>query len=216
MTIRIGVIGTGRAGLIHARAFQGHIPAARLTAICDPGPEALSAARSRLGGVAGFADYRELLAADVDAVVIATPTKYHRQIAVDAAAAGKHVLCEKPMAISEDECRDMIEAAERAAVKLQIGFMRRFDAGHVHAKRLVEDGAIGEVVAVKSLTHGPSVPHPWMYDLKASNGPSPRSPATTSTRSAGSAAPRWSTFRPSPATTAAPTRGRSSPTSTTP
>lgn len=44
MTIRIGVIGTGRAGLIHARAFQGHIPAARLTAICDPGPEALSAA----------------------------------------------------------------------------------------------------------------------------------------------------------------------------
>lgn len=142
MTIRIGVIGTGRAGLIHARAFQGHIPAARLTAICDPGPEALSAARSRLGGVAGFADYRELLAADVDAVVIATPTKYHRQIAVDAAAAGKHVLCEKPMAISEDECRDMIEAAERAAVKLQIGFMRRFDAGHVHAKRLVEDGAI--------------------------------------------------------------------------
>ena len=85
MTIRIGVIGTGRAGLIHARAFQGHIPAARLTAICDPGPEALSAARSRLGGVAGFADYRELLAADVDAVVIATPSTPQRRASTSCA-----------------------------------------------------------------------------------------------------------------------------------
>jgi myo-inositol 2-dehydrogenase/D-chiro-inositol 1-dehydrogenase/scyllo-inositol 2-dehydrogenase (NAD+) len=119
-----------------------------------------------------LADYREALDdPQVDAVVVATPTEHHREIVVAAAGAGKHVLCEKPMAMNAAECDAMIAAAAVARVKLQIGFMRRFDAGFVAARQCVDAGEIGRVVQVRSLTHGPTVPKPWMYDIRKSNGP---------------------------------------------
>jgi myo-inositol 2-dehydrogenase/D-chiro-inositol 1-dehydrogenase/scyllo-inositol 2-dehydrogenase (NAD+) len=100
--------------------------------------------------------------------------KIHRALYADAKAAaqaGKHILCEKPMAMNAAECDRMLAAVERAGVKLQIGFMRRFDAGFVAAKERVDAGEIGRVVQVKSLTHGPTTPKPWMYDIRKSNGP---------------------------------------------
>jgi myo-inositol 2-dehydrogenase/D-chiro-inositol 1-dehydrogenase/scyllo-inositol 2-dehydrogenase (NAD+) len=103
--------------------------------------------------------------------VVVVPTVFHRDIVIDAAAAGRHILCEKPMAITESECRDMIAAVDKHGVKLQIGFMRRFDAGFRRAKEIVKSGAIGDVVMVRSNTRGPSVPQPWMYDIAKSNGP---------------------------------------------
>jgi myo-inositol 2-dehydrogenase/D-chiro-inositol 1-dehydrogenase/scyllo-inositol 2-dehydrogenase (NAD+) len=75
------------------------------------------------------------------------------------------------MAMNTAECDDMLSAAARHNVKLQIGFMRRFDQGFREAKQRVEGGEIGDVVLVKSLTHGPSTPKEWMYDLDKSNGP---------------------------------------------
>ncbi len=106
----------------------------------------------------------------VDAVVVVAPTAYHCGIVRDAAAAGKHVFCEKPMAMSSAECDAMIAACGSAGVKLQIGFMRRFDRSFREAKRRIEAGDIGQVVLVKSLTRGPSVPQPWMLDIGKSNG----------------------------------------------
>jgi myo-inositol 2-dehydrogenase/D-chiro-inositol 1-dehydrogenase/scyllo-inositol 2-dehydrogenase (NAD+) len=103
--------------------------------------------------------------------VIATPTVLHRDIAVKAADAGKHILCEKPMAINSEECEDMILAAVRNKVNLQIGFMRRFDKSFIEAKQRILQGEIGDLVSVKSLTHGPSSPQPWQYDIAKSNGP---------------------------------------------
>jgi myo-inositol 2-dehydrogenase/D-chiro-inositol 1-dehydrogenase/scyllo-inositol 2-dehydrogenase (NAD+) len=117
-------------------------------------------------------DYRKVLDnPKVDAVVIATPTSIHREIAEAAAAAGKHILCEKPMAMDSQECDTMIHSARKAGVVLQIGFMRRFDESFVVAKSRVDAGEIGAVVQVKTLTHGPSQPRPWMFDLAKSNGP---------------------------------------------
>ncbi len=87
-----------------------------------------------------------------------------------AAAAGKHVFCEKPMAITERECDEMAEAAERAGVVLQIGFMRRFQPEFVEARRRIEAGEIGDPMVIKSLTRGPGLPPPWAWDLKTSNG----------------------------------------------
>ena len=95
---------------------------------------------------------------DIDAVIIACPTKFHKEITVAAANAGKHIFCEKPMAMNEEECDEMIEAAEKNHVKLQIGFMRRFDESFQEAKKMIEIGEIGEVVSVKSHTRGPSKP----------------------------------------------------------
>lgn len=170
--VGVAVIGAGRAGLIHARALQRSVDAAYLVALADPDDDARSRAAADLGLDTHHADHRALLDDDrVDAVVVVTPTKFHHGIVLDALAAGKHVLCEKPMAMNAEECAEMVDAAERADRRLQIGFMRRFDSGFRRAKELIDSGAIGEVVTVKSMTHGPSVPHPWMYDLAASNGP---------------------------------------------
>ena len=164
------VIGCGRAGMIHARTFARGIDGARLVAMVDPVQEAVDAACQELE--TGYLDYRDALKDDaVDAVVVVTPTVYHKDIVIAAADAGKHILCEKPMAMTVEECDAMIDATERNKVKLQIGFMRRFDRSFLQAKERIDRGEIGEVVLVKSLTHGPSVPQPWMYDIRKSNGP---------------------------------------------
>lgn len=171
-TVNVCVIGSGRAGMIHARNFARSVPNARLVAMVDPVKETAISACQELGIKTWYDDYRQALASsDIDAVVVVTPTAYHRQIVVDAAVAGKHILCEKPMAMTVDECQAMIDATEKASVKLQLAFMRRFDDSFMHAKERVDSGEIGDVVSVKSLTHGPSVPQRWMYDISKSNGP---------------------------------------------
>ena len=171
--IGICVIGAGRAGMIHAQNFvSGRVPGARLVALADPTAEQRSHACQTLGIDCAYDDYRQAIAdTQVDAVVVATPTRFHCEIVMAATAAGKSVLCEKPMALTSRECQQMIASAERAGVKLQVGFMRRFDAGFVDVKQRIDQGEIGKVVLVKSLTHGPTTPKPWMYNLQASNGP---------------------------------------------
>ena len=165
--IGVCVIGAGRAGMIHAGNFATAIPGACLAGLADPSQTAIKAAQARLPGAKAYADYRQALEdKQVNAVVVATPTQFHRQIAIEAAQAGKHVLCEKPMAVNAGECQEMIAAADQHGVRLQIGFMRRFDANFIAAKSRIELGQIGQVVLVKSLTHGPNVPKPWMYDIR--------------------------------------------------
>ena len=170
--IGVCVVGAGRAGMIHAVNFRKNVPGARLVAVADPMDENRKAACSELGLDVCYSDYRDALAnPDIHALVVVAPTAFHRNIVVEAAASGRHILCEKPMAINESECLEMIQAADRHGVNLQIGFMRRFDAGFRRAKEIVESGAIGGVVMVRSNTRGPSVPQPWMYDIAKSNGP---------------------------------------------
>ena len=166
------VIGAGRAGLIHAVNFAKGIKNARLTAIAEPNHETAQQACRELELDRDYRDYRQALEDDaVDAVVVVTPTAYHKDIVVAAADAGKHIFCEKPMAMTVGECDAMIAAAERNDVVLQIGFMRRFDRSFVYAKEQIKQGAIGDVVLVKSLTRGPSIPQRWQYDIAKSNGP---------------------------------------------
>jgi predicted dehydrogenase len=158
--------------MIHARNFARGVEGARLVALADPVQAAREAAMAELGIDKGYADYRQALEDPaVGAVVVVTPTVYHREIVIAAAAAGKHVFCEKPMAMDASECQAMIAACDKAGVKLQIGFMRRYARDFVAAKAAIEQGRIGEPVLVKSLTRGPSVPQPWMYDIAKSNGP---------------------------------------------
>ena len=166
------VIGSGRAGMIHARNFARGVARARLVALADAHAPTLKAAQSELEVETGFADYKDALADPrVDAVVVVTPTSLHKDIVLQAAKAGKHVLCEKPMAMDVRECDQMIAACDAAKVKLQVGFMRRYDASFRSAKARVDAGEIGDVVLVKSVGRGPSVPQEWMYDIRKSNGP---------------------------------------------
>jgi len=171
-TIGLGLIGAGRAGMIHGRNFASRVPHAKITAVSDLVEESARQAAAELGINKWYTDWRDLLAnSSVDAVIVVTPTKFHQEIVIEAAMAKKHILCEKPMAMNREECLRMNEAAKANEVKLQIGFMRRFDANFRRAKELVDGGAIGRVVTVKSLSHGPSIPQEWMYDINKSNGP---------------------------------------------
>ncbi len=170
--IAVALIGTGRAGMIHARNFRSSVPNAVMYAVVDPIEEAARAAAEELGIDRYYTDYSLLLEdPGVDAVIIATPTKYHCEITVACAKAGKHILCEKPMAMTVEECEIMERAAAQYGVKLQLAFMRRFDAGFRAAKKAILEGCIGDVVMVRSNTRGPSIPKPWMYDISKSNGP---------------------------------------------
>ena len=170
--IGVCVVGAGRAGMIHAVNFRKNVPGARLVAVVDPDKDARKAACDTLGLDISYDDYRDGLAnPDIQALVVVVPTILHRDIVVEAAASGRHILCEKPMAVDESECLEMIRAVDKHGVKLQMGFMRRFDEGFRRAKEIAESGAIGDVVMVRSNTRGPSVPQPWMYDISKSNGP---------------------------------------------
>ena len=170
--VGICVIGSGRAGMIHARNFARVLPNANLVAMVDPNVETLQNGCAELEIDTFYTDYQDALAdSSVDAVIVVTPTILHKEIVVAAAQSGKHVLCEKPMAMNVDECDEMIQACGDNKVKLQIGFMRRFDQGFLTAKQRIDNGEIGDVVLVRSCTRGPSIPQPWQYDIAASNGP---------------------------------------------
>lgn len=171
MTLRFCLIGAGRAGLVHARNLCHRIKTAELVALCDASDQALRQVGEELGVSRHYTDYRIACAQpDIDAVVIVTPTFLHCAIACEAAAHGKHVFLEKPMAITPDECQQIIAATEAAGVKLQIGFMRRFDAGFRRAKEILASGQMGRVMVIKSTGRGPGLPPPWIYDIAKSNG----------------------------------------------
>ena len=170
--LNVCVIGCGRAGTIHARSYAGRVVGARLAALCDPVEEARERLGAQLGVARLYADWHDVMNdPDIDAVVVVTPTRNHCEVVVAAAEAGKHVFCEKPMASSEAECDEMMAACERAGVKLQVGFMRRFDESLVHAKERIDAGDIGEVTLVRTTTRGPNHPKPWMYDVWSNYGP---------------------------------------------
>jgi predicted dehydrogenase len=167
----IVIVGAGRAGAVHATNLAESTPRARVVGVVDADEAAARSLAERVGapshGPSLPAALEEL---EFGAVVITTPTFTHRELAVAAARAGKHVFCEKPMALDAAECDDMIAAAGEAGVTLQIGFMRRFQPEFAEARRRIAGGDIGEPMVVKSLTRGPGLPPPWAWDLRRSNG----------------------------------------------
>ncbi|HEU4656904.1 MAG TPA: Gfo/Idh/MocA family oxidoreductase [Capillimicrobium sp.] len=168
--VRVCLVGAGRAGAVHARNVRAHTAEAEMAAVVDGDRARAEELAAEVGGRA-FSTLAEAVAgAELDAVVIATPTFTHRDLAVEALAAGLHVFCEKPMALSAAECDDMLEAAKAAGRVLQIGYVRRFQPEFQEAKARIEAGEIGDVMLVKSLTRGPGLPPAWAQDLSLSNG----------------------------------------------
>jgi myo-inositol 2-dehydrogenase/D-chiro-inositol 1-dehydrogenase/scyllo-inositol 2-dehydrogenase (NAD+) len=168
--LRIAVAGAGRAGALHARNLA-RVAGAELVALVDERPEAAAELATECGGVPAVASLAEAIDTQrLDAIVIAAPTFAHRELVVEAAEAGLHVLCEKPMALDVAECDEMIAAHHRAGTVLQLGFVRRFRDEFAEAKRRIEAGEIGEPMVVKSLTRGPGLPPAWAHDLERSNG----------------------------------------------
>lgn len=169
--IRVCLVGAGRAGKVHARTLTYHLPSARLACIVETTPEVLTAAAAEFSCDATFPTLEAALGwGQFEAVVITTPTFTHAPLAIMAAQAGKHILLEKPMALTLAECDAIIAATQRAGIHLQLGFMRRFDPEFEAAWERIQTGEIGQPMLIKSLGHGPGLPPPWARDLRTSNG----------------------------------------------
>ncbi|MCE5168604.1 Gfo/Idh/MocA family oxidoreductase [Paenibacillus profundus] len=163
----------GMISFAHGHAYSyfhslRQIPEVQIVGIAD---EVRSRVDSIVGeyGVPYFADYRELLAQDVDAVVICSENAHHAQMAIDAANAKKHVLCEKPLGTTLEEMERMIAACKDNGVQLMTAFPCRYLAAVVRAKEAVERGDIGDIVAIKGTNHGGN-PGSWFIDKQLSGG----------------------------------------------
>ncbi len=157
--IRVGLIGTGRIGRLHGAHLAHQIPGARLTAVADVDIDSATAAAAPWGVDRVEADYHEVLErADIDAVAICAPTDTHPTIISEAAHAGKHIFCEKPIGANLDEIDPALAAVEKAGVHLMMGFNRRFDANFARIRKAVEDGVLGDVHLLHIISRDPEPP----------------------------------------------------------
>jgi myo-inositol 2-dehydrogenase/D-chiro-inositol 1-dehydrogenase len=157
--LQIGIIGSGRIGQIHTRNLSHLIPEARVAAISDPMTDLARQCAESNAIERVFSEPDELLALpDIDAVVICSPTPTHADLITAAAQAGKHIFCEKPIALDLAAIDAALDAVAAAGVKLQIGFNRRFDPGFAHARQTVAAGKIGRPHLVRITSRDPELP----------------------------------------------------------
>ena len=157
--LRIGVLGVGEMGRRHAENLRHMVPGAELVGVADVDQARARKVASELGIDDSFGSLDSLLERkDIHAVLIATPDKFHAQGICAAAAAGKDILCEKPLAVNLEDAVCALKAVADAGVRLQIGFMRRYDPAYAAAMRRVEGGEIGEPVIFKSVGRDKDVP----------------------------------------------------------
>ncbi len=143
-SFRAGVIGVGSMGKNHARVYS---EMSALGGIADSDMATAKPLADRFG-VEAFPDYRDMLASDIDAVNIATPTQTHYRIAMDALNAGKHVLVEKPICSTIEESRELVNAAENAGLVLAVGLIERHNPVVEFARDAIVDGKFGDVVTL--------------------------------------------------------------------
>jgi myo-inositol 2-dehydrogenase / D-chiro-inositol 1-dehydrogenase len=160
--IRIAILGVGRIGRLHAEILGRELgDSTRVTLVVDPRTDAAHEVAARCGAARVATDWREATGgSDVDALVVCTPTDSHAELVTAAAAAGKHVFCEKPLALELESTETTLEAVTRAGILLQIGFNRRFDPSFGRIARGVREGEIGTPELVRITSRDPQPPPP--------------------------------------------------------
>jgi predicted dehydrogenase len=166
--LRVGVIGTGFGSLVQIPAFRAN-PRVEVVAVASGAPGKARKTADALGVPHAFDDWRKLVAADLDLVSITTPPSLHHAMALASLDAGRHVLCEKPMAMSAGEAQDMLTHGERARRVHVIDHELRFNPNRRKARRLIEEGFVGAprhvlLTAVNASRHDPTKPWSWWYD----------------------------------------------------
>jgi myo-inositol 2-dehydrogenase/D-chiro-inositol 1-dehydrogenase len=167
--LKIGLIGAGRIGKVHAQSIVQRISNAQLVAVADYYEEAAQNLARQYGIATATSDHRGVIEnEDVEAVIIASSTDTHAQFIMEAAAASKHIFCEKPIAANLEKIDAALSAVEKEGVKLQIGFNRRFDASFRRIKQAIEAGEIGVPQLLHIISRDPAPP-PIDY-IKVSGG----------------------------------------------
>lgn len=157
--IKLGVIGTGRIGKVHISTLVQNVPQATVIAVADVNLESATELAQQFGIQKVSANYKDIINdPEVEAVVICSPTDTHAQYIIEAAQAGKHIFCEKPVDLSIEVIKGALEAVKKANVKLMVGFNRRFDPNFKKIKQMVVDGKIGEPHILKVTSRDPAPP----------------------------------------------------------
>jgi myo-inositol 2-dehydrogenase/D-chiro-inositol 1-dehydrogenase len=167
--MRVGIVGTGTMGEVHAAAWRS--TGAELIGCTSTNQEQAEALAGRYQ-MRVFADYTQLLS-NVEIVDVCTPTAVHKTMVLQAAQAGKHVICEKPIALTTEDARAMISACRHAEVRFFVGMVVRFFPQYRLAKELVAQGRIGDlaVLRLKRVTYVPQKPPDnWYFDPASSGG----------------------------------------------
>ncbi|HST11622.1 MAG TPA: Gfo/Idh/MocA family oxidoreductase [Terriglobales bacterium] len=163
----VGVLGVGDMGKRHAENIRRLVPEARLVAVADPATARAQQVAAELEIEHFFGSLEDMLThKGIDCVVIAAPDKFHAQAVRTAAAAGKDILSEKPLALNLADARAAMEAVAAVGVRLQVGFMRRYDPGYADAMKRIEAGDIGEPVLFKSIGRDRDAPPISAYQAK--------------------------------------------------
>jgi scyllo-inositol 2-dehydrogenase (NAD+) len=169
--LAIGLIGAGRLGRVYARDLASRIAETKLVAIADPVEAVAKEVAAEFDVPKHYADPLALIDDPaVDAIVIVSPTHTHRELVIAAASRKKPTFCEKPPALSLEEVAEMQDAVSKSGMFLQMGFMRRFDAGYASAKRQIEEGRIGVPLVFKSTSRDPFRPSLEYANPKSSGG----------------------------------------------
>ncbi len=163
-TLRIGMLGGGRIGRLHATNVQNFVPNAEVVILADPFLNAdMEAFAQGIGIKHCTKDPNEVFSSpDVDAVFICSSTDTHADFIIQAAQAGKHIFCEKPIHTDIARIKEAIAAVEKAGVKFQVGFVRRFDRSHKAVRDVVSSGKLGKPYVVKVCSRDPAAP-PMSY-----------------------------------------------------
>lgn len=172
--LKIGIIGCGKITEVRHAPEYAENPNCQLAAFFDVVPERAKALAEQYGGTA-YDSIEALLASDVDAVSVCVANAYHAQASIQALKAGKHVLCEKPMATTPEDCEAMVAAAKAAGKFLMIGQNQRLAKAHVKAREIIESGEMGRVITFEThFAHpGPEgwtgVRDSWFFDKKVAS-----------------------------------------------
>lgn len=167
--INVGIIGAGRIGKLHAEHLAYRVPDANIVAIADVFLEAAEKCAADLQIPSAVQDYREIMDnPEIEAVIICSSTNTHSQMIEEAAAVGKHIFCEKPIDFDLTRIDRALEAVDKARVKLQVGFNRRFDPNFKRVREMVAAGKIGAPHILRITSRDPGPP-PIEY-IKVSGG----------------------------------------------
>jgi len=159
--LKVGVIGAGRIGKVHIENISVRISSAEVVAVADPLIEEAGKVAEQFGITSVSGDYKEVLSKpEVEAVLICSPTDTHSQYIIEAAAAGKHIFCEKPLDLSLGKIQIILNAVEKAGVKLMVGFNRRFDPNFSKVRQMVMNGEIGNPHILQITSYDPMPPPP--------------------------------------------------------
>jgi len=171
-TLRVGVAGLGRMGKRHAEQLARRTRGSSVVAACSPLAEERAWAQSELGVRRLYERYEDLVAdSELDAIAISTPTTLHAEQTIAALEAGRHVFCEKPLALDVDACeRVMAVAARRPKQVAMVGFVRRFDPSFVQAKADIDAGRLGKPFLVRSQTGDMNDPSGFFVKFAPSSG----------------------------------------------